>query len=1060
MNSRKAHLIGYIIAVTLALHILSLWLGQTLLAEWRWVHEPIHSAMEVAGALIAFYVGLLLINLDKYQAGTSYNKQIAAALLGMGTLDACHVLTHPGQAFVFLHSLATCYGGLLFAVVCLPARWQKYFGMRWLLGTFSLAMVIGVSAVISPSWAPTMVGDNGFTPTAKVLNMTGGILLLAAAVRLYLSHRQNPKSDDLLFILHCAMFGLAATMFQQSSLWDLSWWGWHLLRFLAYGVALWFAYQTELSQQMVTFVKKQKLEKANQSMNQALHQSLKDLAQQKNLQETILEGMNEALIMIDAKGQIVLFNHTAAQLLGYQESEILGESINTLMSADQARHHDNYLKFSKFNKQFDIIGKERDLTALKKDGSQVPVEIKVSRIDINNTHYFIGLVRDISERKYLEQQLRNAAQAAEMANRAKSEFLASMSHEIRTPLNGVLGMLELLANKNLDTDSYKKIKIAKDSANGLLAIINDILDLSKIEADKVELENVDFNLHDTLCAALETFAVKAHEKGLELALDLSGLSQQMARGDPGRLRQIVNNLINNAIKFTHQGQVVLRAKLKEDGDYLLLHCSVEDSGIGIAEDKITHLFESFTQADSSTTRQYGGTGLGLTICRKLTQLMGGSISVTSTPGKGSNFFFNVILEKSQTSHDNTWLETAIPEGITVLIIDDNAINREIFQSLLTQWQVETITADGVDQAISICQQSIPVDVILVDSNMPDKNGYQFAREYHKLPHEPKAPLILVSSSMEDTNQQRLQNAGFSGSLLKPLPPNDLYATLQIVAGNKQLPFINEHLLKTKPNLTAAPKKSLPTFNHRLLLVEDNSINQEVVLEMLAGIGIVSEVAGNGLEAIEALNRSQKDGQPLFDLILMDCQMPEMNGFDASQKIRAGVAGSAYQKVPIIALTANALRGDRELCLSSGMNDYLTKPIARNDLLQAIDEWLSNDEFTTAPQPLVLWDKHVLLNRFADDQDKIERALTMFYKVLDENITKMTEAYQQGDHTSISSACDAVIGSAKIVGAHALMQTCNNLKSAAAQDNADNIYQRLNEVKQQKQQLIEEIKKAG
>ena len=538
-----------------------------------------------------------------------------------------------------------------------------------------------------------------------------------------------------------------------------------------------------------------------------------------------------------------------------------------------------------------------------------------------------------------ETRLIEAKDLAEQASRSKSEFLACMSHEIRTPINGVMGMLGLLLNGTLSNEQERKITIAQNSATSLLSIINDILDFSKVEVGKIELENIDFNMEVLLDDVVKTMCFSAEENDLELILDTSLLSHKMVKGDPNRLRQIITNLIGNAIKFTSEGSIVLRCSSTQYKNSVLISCNVIDTGIGIPDEAIGNLFESFTQVDASTTREFGGTGLGLSICKKLVQLMQGDIEAKSELGKGSEFSFTATLDKSEKNLAP--LPIVNLQSKNILVIDDNPINREIFTTLLNQWGAHVFEADSGANGLNVCKEFTNdlLDVIILDMQMPSMDGIQFTKILRRNPDYHHIKILMMTSVTHDQTPEELHALGLNGWLTKPVSTPDFHRSIiTVLAQKSENPqFVTSAVLqavKTKedPEIQSSwPKET------RILLVEDNDINQLVAEGLLDNIGLTCEVAVNGQECLSILNDSEHDNP--FTVILMDCQMPVMDGYQATKNIREGKAGERYQGVPIIAMTANAMMGDRDKCISSGMNDYMSKPIETELLLKMLKHWL-------------------------------------------------------------------------------------------------------------------------
>ena len=546
--------------------------------------------------------------------------------------------------------------------------------------------------------------------------------------------------------------------------------------------------------------------------------------------------------------------------------------------------------------------------------------------------YYEGTVEEITERKNSE-ELHRQKEAAVAASHAKSEFLANMSHEIRTPLNGVIGMLELLSGTTLNVQQQRYARVAKTSADALLSLINDILDFSKIEAGKLDLDAVDFDLHLLLEDMTEMFAQRVEAKGLELALHILPDVPAVVSGDPDRLRQVLVNLINNAIKFTERGEVVIRAWAEYNlDDDALVRFSVTDTGIGIPRDRMHRLFKSFSQVDTSTTRKYGGTGLGLAVSQRLVELMGGIIGVESEPGRGSTFSFNVRLGRRPDAYRRGQTLPGL-SGLRVLGVDDNATNLEILESVLAGWGFEYETAPDGPTAIKIMHRAAaagrPFQLAILDMQMPGMDGLQLAERIKQSPDLNKTVLLILTSLGQHMSADQMNSIGLSGYLTKPLRQSRLFDAIvdatagEVCAAGALLPTQDDES-EQSARLGAA----------RILLAEDNEVNQIVAYEILARAGCHCDIANNGREAFEAVKARH------YDVVLMDCQMPQMDGFEATRAIRAHEADqaggeTASKRTPIIALTANAVKGDREQCLQAGMDGYVTKPIHPQELLGTI-----------------------------------------------------------------------------------------------------------------------------
>jgi PAS domain S-box-containing protein len=626
-------------------------------------------------------------------------------------------------------------------------------------------------------------------------------------------------------------------------------------------------------------------------------------------------------------GRVIDCNQSFAQILGYSSpAEVLQHSAQEFYGETGGR--DALLARLKEHKAVTFY----ELCLRRKDGSRVWVLENSNLVESNNgaPPEIEGTLIDITERKRAEEEWRQAKEAAEAANRAKSEFLANVSHEIRTPLNGVVGMTELALETILSPEQREYLEAIKSSAASLLSVINDILDFSKIEARKLELDSVEFRLPDTLGEALKPLAISAQQKGVEVCLEISAAVPEVLHGDPERLRQVIVNLVGNATKFTEQGEIVLAVE-RLDGDLgnLCLHFSVRDTGIGIPPEKHRMVFEPFAQADGSIKRKFNGTGLGLTICARLVEMMGGKIWMESEGGKGSTFHFTACFRAAAPRRD----EAALPDlhGQSILVVDDNLTCQRILGSLLRQWNAQPVLCGSAREALLALDQAerqrIPFTVALLDASLPEPDGLTVAERIRNDPELVKATILLLSGSSQGSDLAQCIHMGARACLKKPVLAQELLEAVRRASDTLQ---------ERTEEATVPDAASQPNVGRKLqiLLVEDNDVNCTLMTRVLEKRGHTVVTARNGREALGAVQHAPRG---VFDLVLMDVQMPDMDGIETTAAIRAHerlVGG----RVPVIAVTAYAMKGDRERCLSAGMDGYLSKPIQIQELRDLLREY--------------------------------------------------------------------------------------------------------------------------
>ncbi|MFZ0522195.1 MAG: response regulator [Candidatus Acidiferrales bacterium] len=656
------------------------------------------------------------------------------------------------------------------------------------------------------------------------------------------------------------------------------------------------------------------------------------LYEERRVMRTLIDNVPDFMYVKDVQSRYLVVNSSLARALGAKSpAEVLQKSVFDFYPkelADQYFQDDQEVVRTKqalFNREEECRNAKGEKIFL--------LTTKVPLIGSNGEPTGIaGVGRDITERLQGEREMQRAKEAAEAASRAKSEFLANMSHEIRTPLNGVMGMTDLALDTELTREQREYLETVKMSSDSLLTVINDILDFSKIEAGKIDLETADFNVRECLEAALKTLALRGDEKGLELLCEIAPEVPEIVQGDTSRLRQILINLVGNAIKFTDEGEVAVKVRLEaEDGESRLLHFTVTDTGIGIPLEKQKSIFDPFSQADSSTTRKYGGTGLGLTISTRLVTMMGGKIWLESQMGKGAQFHFTVRFKSSEKKAQvGTIAPPEILRGVKVLVVDDNPTNRRIIEGMLKRWEMKSKSVESGDDALAELSAGrdagAPYALILTDMHMPGMDGFTLIERIRQTPELATATIMMLTSAGHRGDGNRCKELGVSAYLLKPIRQSELREAITRVLGAHvqagAIPLVTRYSLQDARN---------PADVLRILLAEDNLVNQRLATRLLEKRGHRVVLAANGREALEALEKAS------YDLVLMDVQMPEMDGMEATLRIREKEKLTGGHQ-PVVALTAHAMKGDQELCLAAGMDGYLTKPIRGQELDDLLEKY--------------------------------------------------------------------------------------------------------------------------
>jgi len=741
------------------------------------------------------------------------------------------------------------------------------------------------------------------------------------------------------------------------------------------------------------------------------------------------------MVVMDLEGRLLRSNSALHTMLGCSAEELKNKKLSVFVHPEDSPE---YLENLNALQAGAVSFFETESRFYRNDGQLAwwRCTLSVLRHRSGQAQFIFGLVKDISRWKRSEVDLQKAKELAEAMARTKSEFLANMSHEIRTPIHTITGMTELLLDTDLDMEQTEYAEQVRFSADVLLTLVNDILDFSKIEAGKLTLEEIDFDLYEMLEKAVDLVILEAHKKNLEVILYVAPRVPHRLRGDPARLRQIVINLFNNAVKFTAEGEVQISLLDVERSDgRCTLKCMVRDTGIGISKDKIARLFQSFSQADTSTTRRFGGSGLGLSISKSLAEMMGGSVGVESEEGRGSTFWFTVSLKTQGKANLFEDLPADFFPGLRVLVVDDNASARQVLRSYLEQWGCRVDEAQAGEEALSRLRHSArggedPFALVLVDLRMPGIDGWQLASEVISDPLLTGMKLVLLTPEGLGSGEAKMKLLKwFHGYLSKPVKRGALLAEIFRVLTVEYEPELAE--LEPAEELEEMPATSaehgLPAAGARVLVAEDHEVNQQLFKTILEKMGHRVMLAGDGLQAVEAAEQEQ------YDLIFMDIQMPRMNGYDATRKLREmGV------QTPIIAVTASALQEEQKRAIAAGMNDCLTKPFKKKDLVPVLSQWLPGARSRSGPageEPARstvdgVFDFPTAVDAFMGREDVVRSVLSTFLKTVQEQIARIPAALDEGELEVVRQEAHSMRGGAWNLTAGSLGEAAHMLEETA------------------------------
>ena len=769
-----------------------------------------------------------------------------------------------------------------------------------------------------------------------------------------------------------------------------------------------------------------------------------EVLRQKEFFQTLIENSPVAIVTLDLNQRITSCNPAFLNAFGFTKQEVMGRELDPFFAENHEYNHAIKLTQAVLQGGKVHIFEQRP----RKDGTLLDMEILGVPVVIGEEHIgVLAMYHDVTD-------LVQARREAEAADRAKSEFLATMSHEIRTPMNGIMGMTDLVLATKLNGEQRDYLETARESADALLSIINDILDFAKIESGKLDLEKIDFDLRTTVENVVYSLVPRAENKHLEIACFIPLEIPANLVGDPGRIRQILFNLIGNAIKFTEKGDILVKVdRVIETESSVTLKFEVSDSGIGIPPERQKAIFDKFTQVDSSTTRKYGGTGLGLAITKQLVEMMGGELGVESDLGKGSVFWFSLILEKQENPSEETPFQDINFSEYRILVVDDNNTNRVIMTKSVQNFGCEVVEVVDGREALEALRaekaKSNPFDLVLLDMQMPDLDGEDTLRLIKEDPEIQDTVVVILTSMGYRGDAARLQEMGCAGYLVKPVKMKQLYEALQTLFVEKSTGnLVEKKSIITQHSLTEQMRQKV-----RILLVEDNLVNQKLGLAIMQKAGYPVDLARNGAEAVQAVKFKK------YNLIFMDVQMPEMDGLEATRQIRKYETEGFH--TPIIAMTAHAMKGDKERCLEAGMDDYLSKPLEAKAVLKKIEQWADIVSFEMRPvgedmderkESEVPFDVETALKQLGIERDFLNELMQDFQRDLDIKFDLLRDFIQVGDFEKISSLAHNIKGAAATLRADDISNLAKALEIQAKNGELLKCQQLVEQIGQQKEKI--------